>query len=318
VVVFRLIAGRIAMSVVTLLLLSLLIFILIDILPRDVATRILGRQATPQNLELFRQRFHLGDPGFERYLRWLGGIVQGDFGTTLTNARPIGAILVPRLVNTAWLSLVALLLYLPLTLIPSALQAVNRDRPVDHAISVVTLTFLSIPDFLLATFLMIGFVVLVPLLPATSVVEPTSGFWEYARALVLPATTLALVMASTAIRMLRDNLIEVLDSDYVRMAEYKGLSKRLVLLRHALPNALIPSLNVTALNFTYLIGGVVIIERVFAYPGFGSLLVDALQLRDVPLIEATVLIAGAVYVTANLLADLGAILLNPKLQTASR
>ena len=306
------------MSVVTLLLLSLLIFILIDILPGDVATRILGRQATPQNLELFRQRFHLGDPGAERYLRWLGGIVQGDFGTTLTNARPIGAILVPRLVNTAWLSLVALLLYLPLTLIPSALQAVNRDRAVDHAISVVTLTFLSITDFLLATFLMIGFVVLVPLLTATSVVEPTSGFWEYARALVLPATTLALVMASTAIRMLRDNLIEVLDSDYVRMAEYKGLSKRLVLLRHALPNALIPSLNVTALNFTYLIGGVVIIERVFAYPGFGSLLVDALQLRDVPLIEATVLIAGAVYVTANLLADLGAILLNPKLQTASR
>ena len=306
------------MSVVTLLLLSLLIFVLIDILPGDVATRILGRQATPQNLELFRQRLHLGDPAFERYLRWLGGIVQGDFGTTLTNARPIGAILLPRLVNTAWLSLVTLLLYLPMTVIPSALQAINRDRPIDHAISIVTLVFLSIPDFLLATFLMIGFVVLVPLLPATSVVEPTSGFWEYARALVLPATTLAIVMASTAIRMLRDNLIEVLDSDYVRMAEYKGLSKRLVLLRHALPNALIPSLNVTALNFTYLIGGVVIIERVFAYPGFGSLLVDALQLRDVPLIEATVLIAGAVYVTANLLADLGAILLNPKLQTASR
>ena len=303
------------MSLLTLLLLSLLIFILIDVLPGDVATRILGRQATPATLELLRQHFHLKDPAFARYLRWLGGIVRGDFGTTLTNARPIGAILAPRLVNTAWLSLVAFLLYLPLALIPSALQAVNRDRAIDHAISVVTLTFLSVPDFLLATFLMIGFVVLVPVLPATSVVEPTSTFWEYARALVLPATTLAIVMAATAIRMLRDNLIEVLDSDYVRMAEYKGLSKRRVLLRHALPNALIPSLNVTALNFTYLIGGVVIIERVFAYPGFGSLLVDALQLRDVPLIEATVLIAGAVYVSANLLADVGAIVLNPRLQT---
>jgi peptide/nickel transport system permease protein len=314
VIVLRLIAGRIVMSVVTLLLLSVLIFAMIDILPGDVATRILGRQATPETLELLRERFHLNDPAIERYLRWLGGIVRGDFGTTLTNARPIGELLAPRLVNTAWLSLVAFLLYLPLSLIPGAIQAVNRDRPIDHAISMITLTFLSIPDFLLATFLMIGFVVLIPVLPATSLVEPTSTFSDYAEALVLPATTLAIVMASTAVRMLRDNLIEVLDSDYVRMAEFKGLSKRQVLLRHALPNALIPSLNVTALNFTYLIGGVVIIERVFAYPGFGSLLVDALQLRDVPLIEATVLIAGAVYVSANLLADVGAILLNPQLR----
>ena len=313
-IVLRLIAGRIVMSVVTLLLLSVLIFAMIDILPGDVATRILGRQATPETLELLRERFHLNDPAIERYLRWLGGIVRGDFGTTLTNARPIGELLAPRLVNTAWLSLVAFLLYLPLSLIPGAIQAVNRDRPIDHAISMITLTFLSIPDFLLATFLMIGFVVLIPVLPATSLVEPTSTFSDYAEALVLPATTLAIVMASTAVRMLRDNLIEVLDSDYVRMAEFKGLSKRQVLLRHALPNALIPSLNVTALNFTYLIGGVVIIERVFAYPGFGSLLVDALQLRDVPLIEATVLIAGAVYVSANLLADVGAILLNPQLR----
>jgi peptide/nickel transport system permease protein len=315
VIVLRLIAGRIVMSVVTLLLLSVLIFAMIDVLPGDVATRILGRQATPETLELLRERFHLNDPAIERYLRWLGGILQGDFGTTLTNARPIGELLAPRLVNTAWLSLVAFLLYLPLSLIPGAIQAVNRDRPIDHAISMATLTFLSIPDFLLATFLMIAFVVLIPVLPATSLVEPTSTVADYAEALVLPATTLAIVMASTAVRMLRDNLIEVLDSDYVRMAEFKGLSKRQVLLRHALPNALIPSLNVTALNFTYLIGGVVIIERVFAYPGFGSLLVDALQLRDVPLIEATVLIAGAVYVSANLLADVGTILLNPQLRS---
>jgi peptide/nickel transport system permease protein len=147
-----------------------------------------------------------------------------------------------------------------------------------------------------------------------SLVDQGSSVTEYLRAIALPAITLAIVMAVYAVRMLRDNLIEVLDSEYVRMAELKGLPRRQVLLRHALPNALVPTLNVTALNLAYLIGGVVIVEKVFSYPGFGSLLVDALQLRDLPLIEATVLIAAAVYVGANVLADIGAILLNPRLR----
>ena len=139
---------------------------------------------------------------------------------------------------------------------------------------------------------------------------------DYLRTLALPAFTLTIIMSAYAIRMLRDNLIEVLGSDYVRMAELKGLPRRAVLLRHALPNALVPTLNVTALNLAYLIGGGVVVEKVFSYPGFGSLLVDSLQLRDVPLIEATVLIAAAVYVGANLLADIGAILLNPRLRAS--
>jgi peptide/nickel transport system permease protein len=134
--------------------------------------------------------------------------------------------------------------------------------------------------------------------------------------MTLPAVTLAIVMAVYAVRMLRDNLIEVLDSDYVRMAELKGLPPHRVLLRHALPNALVPTLNVTALNLAYLVGGVVVVEKVFAYPGFGSLLVDALQLRDLPVIEATVMLAAGVYITANLIADVGAILLNPRLRSA--
>ena len=147
-------------------------------------------------------------------------------------------------------------------------------------------------------------------------VDQSSTALEYLRAMTLPAVTLAIVMAVYAVRMLRDNLIEVLGSDYVRMAELKGLSRRKVLLRHALPNALVPTLNITALNLAYLIGGVVVVEKVFSYPGFGSLLVDSLQLRDLPLIEATVLIAAAVYIAANLLADIGAILLNPRLRAS--
>ena len=179
----------------------------------------------------------------------------------------------------------------------------------------MTLLLVSTPDFLVATLLLIGFVVMIPVLPATSLVDETTTLVPYLRALVLPGTTLAVVMAVYAVRMLRDNLIEVLESEYVRMAELKGLPRRLVLIRHALPNALIPTLNVTALNLGYLIGGVVIVERVFSFPGFGSLLIDALQLRDAPLIEATVLIAAAVYIAANLLADVGAILLNPRLRS---
>jgi peptide/nickel transport system permease protein len=159
--------------------------------------------------------------------------------------------------------------------------------------------------------LLVAFCVAIPILPAVSMVDESSSALQYLRAMTLPAITLAIAMAIAAVRMLRDNLIEVLDSDYVRMAELKGLPPRAVLLRHALPNALVPTLNVTAIN---LIGGVVIVEKVFSYPGFGRLLVDSLQYRDIPLIEASVIIAAAVYVGANLLADLGAILLNPRLR----
>jgi len=314
VTVLRLLIGRILLSLLTLFIVSAIIFAIIEVLPGDVASRILGRDATPESLALLREKLHLNDPAIMRYVRWLGGILQGDFGNALTSARPITDILAPRIVNTGLLSLYAFVIYIPLALIPALIQAVRRDRPVDHVLSIITLVLLSIPDFLLGTLLIIAFVVAIPLLPAISLVDESSTVIQYLRAMTLPAVTLAIVMAIAAVRMLRDNLIEVLDSDYVRMAELKGLPPRAVLLRHALPNALVPTLNVTAINLGYLIGGVVIVEKVFSFPGFGRLLVDSLQLRDVPVVEATVLIAAVVYVVANLLADLGAILLNPRLR----
>lgn len=310
----RLIAGRVLLSLLTLLLVSALIFLILEVLPGDVASRILGRDATPETLAVLRAQLHLNDPALTRYLRWLAGMATGNFGTALTSSRPIVRILEPRIFNTLLLAGYAFLLYLPLALIPALIQAVRRDRPTDHALSALTLVLLSMPDFLIATLLLVTFVVTVPLLPAISLVDQSSTALEYFRAMTLPAITLAIVMAVYAVRMLRDNLIEVLGSDYVRMAELKGLSRRRVLLRHALPNALVPTLNITALNLAYLIGGVVVVEKVFSYPGFGSLLVDSLQLRDIPVIEATVLIAAAVYIAANLLADVGAILLNPRLR----
>lgn len=313
--ILRLVAGRILLSLLTLVIVSLIIFAVLEVLPGDVATRILGRDATPEALELLRIKLGLNDPAPLRYFHWLSGLLSGDLGQSLVSSRPVTQILAPRIYNTVLLSIYAFLLYLPLTVLPALIQAIRRDKPVDHALSVVTLVLLSMPDFLLATILLFTFVVLVPILPAISLVDHSSSALDYLRAMTLPALTLAIVMAVYAVRMLRDNLIEVLDSDYVRMAELKGLSAKRVLLRHALPNALVPTLNVTALNLAYLVGGVVVVEKVFSYPGFGSLLVDSLQLRDLPVIESTVMIAALVYVGANLIADIAAILLNPRLRS---
>lgn len=301
------------MAAVTLLLVSLIIFMMLEVLPGDVASRILGRDATEATLAQLRVDLGLDQPAPLRYLGWLGGLLTGDLGQSLVSSRPVSEILAPRIFNTVLLSVYAFLLYLPLTLVPALIQAIRRDRGADHIFSVITLVLLSMPDFLLATVLLLIFVIYVPVLPAISLVDQSSSVIEYLRAMTLPALTLAIVMSVYAVRMLRDNLIEVLDSDYVRMAELKGLSPRRVLLRHALPNALVPTLNITALNLAYLIGGVVVVEKVFSYPGFGSLLVDSLQLRDLPVIEATVMIAALVYVSANLLADIAAILLNPRI-----
>lgn len=313
--IFKLVIRRSLMSIVTLLLVSLIIFWMLEVLPGDVATRILGRDATAETLAQLRLELGLDRPAPIRYLAWLSGLITGDLGQSLVSSRPVSVILGPRIFNTVLLSAYAFVIYLPLTIIPALLQALNRDRPLDHGFSIVTLVLLSLPDFLLATILLLSFVVMIPLLPAISLVDESSSGWEYFMAMTLPALTLAVVMAVYAVRMLRDNLIEVLDSDYIRMAELKGLSRKRVLVRHALPNALVPTLNITALNLAYLVGGVVVVEKVFSYPGFGSLLVDSLQLRDLPVIEATVMIAAFVYVAANLIADVAAILLNPRLRT---
>ena len=313
--VARLIAQRLVLALFTLLLVSFFIFAVLEILPGDVATRILGRDATPETLAALREHMHLNDPAIVRYVRWLLSILRGDFGKSLVSGRSVSEVLAPRVLNTVFLSIYAFLIYLPLATLPALTQAVRRDRSVDHVLSITTLVLLSLPDFLLGTLLLIVFVLLVPVLPAMSTVDHTSGFTEYLRATTLPALTLAIVMAVYAVRMLRDNLIEVLDADYIRMAELRGVPARRVVWRHALPNALAPTLNVTALNLAYLVGGVVVVEKVFAYPGFGNLLVDSLQLRDFPLIEATILISASVYIAANFIADIGAILLNPKLRT---
>jgi peptide/nickel transport system permease protein len=240
---------------------------------------------------------------------------RGDFGYSLMSERPVTEIIAPKLKNTLMLAVYAFVLYIPMTLILAILSATKRNTPTDNSISVVTLVGLSIPEFLLATLLLILFSVKIPLFPSMSVLENVKTFPDLLRTLALPALTLAIVMSVYSVRMLRENLIEILSSDYVKVASLKGLSTWQVAWRHAVPNALQPTLNTIALNLAYLIGGVVVVERVFAYPGMGSQLVNGIQLLDIPVVEAIVLIVAAVYILSNLVADVSSIILTPRLRT---
>jgi peptide/nickel transport system permease protein len=314
--ILKLILSRVFTGLVTLLVVSIIIFLSSEILPGDVAARALGRFATPEAKQLFREQLHLDRPIPERYLIWLGGVVQGNFGKSIINQNEVSKVIAPKLQNTLLLGTYALILYIPLSVILATLAAVYRDRAVDHAISLLTLVGLAAPEFALATILLIVFAVQNHLFPVLSVIETAKTLPDVLGTLTLPAVTLAIAMGVYAIRMLRDNLIEILDSEYVRMATLKGLPEYRVVFWHALPNALVPALNVTALNLAYLIGGVVVVERVFSYNGIGSLLVDAIFLRDAPLIEAAALLVSTVYILANLFADVMAIVLNPRLRTA--
>ena len=308
----RMIARRVVLSIVTLLLVSLFIFLMVEALPGDAATRYLGRLATEEQKSVAAHLAQTRHPGAgalrevaRQYglprLRYHDGAGPADQRGTRTEDREH-----PHSRRGPIRSLPAVVVD---PCVDPGAESGQRPRP----------RFLgahsgaaSTPDFLLATLLLLLLVVAFPLLPAMSVVDAATTFQEFARALVLPALTLGLVMSVYAVRFLRDELIEVLDSDYIRMAHLNGLPRRVILLPHALPNTLIP-----ALNIAYMMGGVVIVERLLGFPGFGSLTVDTLLTLDVPLIEATVLIAAVVYIGANLLADIGAVLLNPRLRTAS-
>jgi peptide/nickel transport system permease protein len=309
-----LITKRILLALLTLLIVSAILYGLLEILPGDVATRILGRDANEENLAILRERSGLNIPPVKRYFFWLFNVLRGDLGYSLISTRPLTEILAPKIFNTLILSSCAFLLYLPLTFITALVQASNKDKKIDNILSAITLVILSMPDFIIGTILLIVFVVIFPLLPAISLVDDSSTLGEWIMALIMPSITLALVMFVYGVRMLRDNLIEVLNAEYVLMAGLKGLPKYRVLIKHALPNAIVPTLNVTALNLGFLIGGVVVVEQICSFPGFGRLLIESIKNKDLPVVEATILVAAGFYIFANLIADVISILLNPKLR----
>ncbi len=315
--IVRLAVPRLALSMVTLVAVSLMIFWGTELLPGDTATRILGRDATPQSAAALRRQLHLDEPAWHRYELWLEHFVAGNWGQSLAARRPVTDYVVPRLENSLKLAGFALAIYIPLSLILGITTAILHGRRTGGLLTAVVVAGTAVPEFVVGLMLLLTFAVKLPWFPPLALVDQTHGFFDLLRTLTLPAVTLAAAITAYAVRMMQGSLVPVLESDYVRLATLKGLSRRRVILRHALPNALGPALRVTVLNIAFVIGGIVPVEVVFNFPGIGQLLVDSIRVLDVPVIEAIAMILAGVYILANLSADLVTGALNPRLPAAA-
>jgi len=308
---------RLLLGLLTLWITSVVVFAATQGLPGDAARSILGRGATPESLADLRQQLGLDEPVLTQYGEWITGFFTGDLGTSLANGLPVTEIIGERLVYTLFLMLIAGLISVPLGVALGAASAGRRDSAFDQAASVATLGLAALPEFVVAITLAVIFSTTVfHLLPSVVVTEPGSGPWHYPRELVLPVVTLIVAVVPYTARIMRASTVEILESEFVEMARLKGLSERRVLWRHAVPNALAPTFQVTALNLAYLAGGIVVVEAVFNYPGIGLLLVDSVRARDVPTVQAIALLIAALYVMLNLLADVATILVSPRLRTS--
>ena len=314
--VVRLLARRLLLAVLTVWLASLLVFVALQALPGNLATQILGQNATPQAVAALDARLHLGRPAWQRYLEWLGGALHGDFGTSLATGQPAATMVGHALRNTSLLALIVIVCGVTLSLVCGVVAALFRDRWPDLLISGVSLAGMSVPEFTVATLLVLLFSIRFAVFPAVVTAGPSATLGQLLPDLWLPAAALTIVMAAYIVRMTRTSVIDVLASEYVTMARLRGLPAHRVLLRHALPSALLPSLNVIAINVAWLVGGVVVVENVFNYPGLGTLMLQAVHNRDLPVLQLIAVTGSVVYTAVNLLADLGALALNPRLRTA--
>jgi peptide/nickel transport system permease protein len=312
--VLRLIATRAGLGVLTLLAVSVLIFICTQILPGDVASAVLGQQATPEALQVFRTELGLDRPAYVRYFNWLFGVLRGDFGVALTNKRSILEELAPRFTNTLFLAGYAAVIAVPLAVGLGILSAIREGRATDRITNILSLIAISMPEFFIGLLLITFFAVQWPIFPSLATVFPGMSLAERLYTTTLPALTLTLLVLAHMMRMTRNSVLSIMSTPYIEMAFLKGLSRSRVVARHALPNAAGPIISVIALNLAYLVVGVVVVENVFTYPGVGQYMVDAVSKRDVPVIQACGLVFAAVFVTLNTLADILAILLNPRLR----
>ncbi|MFH8468002.1 ABC transporter permease [Streptomyces sp. NPDC017991] len=312
------IARRVLAALGTLVLSSVLVFLAVQALPGDVATQVLGKDATPDAVAALREKLKLDQPAWERYADWIGGALHGDFGLSLVSGKEVGGEVGMYLGNSALIALVTVLFAVTGSIVLGILAGLYRDRWPDHLISTVSLVGMSVPEFVVATVLVLCFSVALPWFPAVVLYGPEATVGRLMPAVWLPALALAIVMAAYIVRMARTSVIDVMASEYVTTARLKGLSNWRVVTRHALPSALLPTLHVIALNVAWLAGGVAVVENVFNYPGIGKLMLASVQNRDLPVIQAIALISAVVYVVCNLAADLGAMALNPKLRTRGR
>lgn len=308
---------RLGLGLVTLFVVSLIIFSAIEFLPGDFAKAILGQSATPETVEAFQKEIGLDKPPVERYLNWIGGVLQGDFGSSFSSRvgfrRSVMEIIGPRLLNTLFLAGITALVAVPLALGLGLLAALYRNSFFDRTVNAVTLTSISFPDFFVAYILMLFLAVKFPIFHSLSNVSADMPFFERLQRSALPVLTLTLIIVAHMMRMTRAAIISLLASPYIEMARLKGVSPGQIILRHALPNAWAPIANVVAFNLAYLIVGVVVVEVVFVYPGVGQAMVDAVRSRDIPVVQACALIFAATYILLNLLADIISIATNPRL-----
>jgi peptide/nickel transport system permease protein len=312
-----LVVGRVAAGVITLLIVSIVVFAATQVLPGNAAYAILGHNATPLRLHALELQLHLDRSAPDQYFAWLGGLLTGNAGNSLANGQPVLQFVAPRLVNSAVLVAVSGLIGALLGVLLGAIAAVRKDRLFDHAISVVSLVVTALPEFVVAIALVILFATVVSqVLPAVSVLPPGTWAWQQPELLVLPVATLVIVIFPYIFRMMRGAMIEALESDYVEMARLKGLPVWRVLLVHALPNALPPTVQVIGLNLLYLAGGIVVVEFVFDFPGIGQGLVNAVSNRDIPVIQLIVVILAAFYVFMNIVTDVVALLATPRRRIA--
>ena len=323
--VLNIILQRLALGLVTLLVVSVVIFIAVNLLPGDFAELILGQAATPESVASIRRDLGLDQSMVTRYFSWLGGMLTGDLGTSFaqlnfqTNLGGSGGVTVaeqiaPRFYNTMFLASVTAMIAVPIAVTLGVLAALYRNTVFDRVANVATLSSISSPEFFMAYILILFLAVLNPVLPSLSNIYDGMPFGEKLQKTMLPALTLTLVVTAHMMRMTRAAIINLLASPYIEMARLKGISPMRVIVKHALPNALAPIINVIALNLAYLITGVVVVEVVFVYPGIGQLFVDSVKIRDIPVVQACCLIFAAAYILLNLMADILSILSNPRLR----
>jgi len=312
--ILKLVSQRLALGLLLLLAASALIFVGTQILPGDVAASILGQSATPEALANLRAELGLNEPPLSRYFSWLGSAVTGDLGTALTNGQDIATSMGKRLGNTLFLAFWAAVVSVPLAIFLGLLAVRYKDRWPDKLISAVTLTSISIPEFLIGYVLMYFIGVKLGWAPSVAMINDSMSLGEKLAAIALPVTVLTLVVLAHMMRMTRAAILNVMQSAYIETAELKGLSSFQVISRHAFPNAIAPIVNVVMLNLAYLVVGVVVVEVVFVYPGMGQYLVDHVAKRDVPVVQACGLVFAAVYILLNMVADIVSILANPRLR----
>jgi peptide/nickel transport system permease protein len=314
--VLKFIIRRIGLLALTLIGISLLISGILQLLPGDAATQILGAWAerSGETHDQLRHVLGLDRPWHEQYFGWLWGVLHGDLGRSLAMDAPITPILVERLGYSLRLAIPALLLAVSISLVLGVIAAVRPNGLLDHAITLFTLGAVSVPAFVSGALLILIFAAWLGWFPSSSSLTPGEGFGYWAHALALPVATLAVEALAHITRITRSSMIEVLKMPYVRTARLKGLPVSVVLFKHALRNAMLPTVTVIAFNVGWMLGGVVVVEQVFSYPGLGSLVLFAIEQRDVPLLQASMFFVAAGYCIANLLADITYALLDPRIR----